>query len=61
MYETKVDGVELVKVRGEWLDIVYSPDDGGYYAQRDDGSATEVYKTRKALMSAIAWSSVTWQ
>jgi len=48
------------------LDIVYSPDDGGYYAQEflDAGGSRvskEIYETRLALVRALADGTHEWE
>ena len=40
---------------GDKVDIVHSPDDGGWYAQRgDDNAVSPIYETREKLVEAIS-------
>jgi len=47
---------------GAWVDLAYSADDGGWYAQRHDNDAvTECFPNRYALESALEQGTVTWE
>lgn len=51
-YETRNERSEY---RGDMVDVVHSPDDGGYYAQRwDDDAVSPTYETREELLAAIS-------
>ena len=51
------------------IDLVYSPDDGGYYAQEYDFASadhktrvsTKIYKSREALSAAISSGKHRWE
>ena len=46
---------------GTRIDVVHSPDDGGYYGQRwSDDAVTDVYANRCDLEAALAKGTVNW-
>ncbi len=57
-----MDGIERVNLS---TDLVYSPDDGGYYFQRYVGGGmtevSEVYADRTLALLAWTQGTVTWQ
>ncbi len=46
---------------GCFVDVAYSSDDGGWYAQRhDDDRVTDIFPDRETLASALAEGSADW-
>ena len=46
---------------GNQIDVVYSADDGGYYAHNlTDDTVTQLFTDRAALESALARGDVVW-
>ena len=55
----------VVDGKVEWVDIVHSPDDGGWYAMTrrysvTDDLASPIYETRRELLQSLNARTVTW-
>lgn len=55
---TMLDLIE--HIRWGWIDVIFSPDDDGWYAQREGGTTT-VYPTREDLLLAIDGDPDPWE
>lgn len=56
---------ELIRLGQEWIDVVYSADDGGWYAERhSDNATTPVVSSRAGLLAILvdpAEKSTIWE
>lgn len=49
-----MNDVELKQINGHWYDIVYSPDDGGWYGQdRENRVTVNLFKSKTECIKAI--------
>jgi hypothetical protein len=52
----------LIIENGEKFDLVYSPDDGGYYFQRwsDDATSDRIFDSQETAIAAMKAGRIAW-
>lgn len=45
----------------DFIVLIYSPDDCGWYAEKDNQTSKKIYKTKELLEKAIMQNKVKWE